>query len=145
MNRERTDEVRDDRWENCWESWWEDGWETCWGNWWKTDRIDAIGWAAIFIWAAIVLLAGSAGYADRYAWWDGWSLFLAGAGAIILIEVGARMVLTEVRRPIAMAAIFGVFLFGLGLDGLLKGDWFWPVLLGAVGATILVRAITRRA
>ena len=128
MDKQRTEEVQNEGWENgC-----------------RSDRVDAIGWAGIFIWAALVLLAGSTGYADRFAWWDGWSAFLAGAGAIILIGTGARMVLPDVKRPVAITAIFGVFLLGLGLEGLISGNWFWPVLLGAVGATILVRTIARR-
>ncbi len=48
------------------------------------DSLDSIVWAAVFIWAGVVLfLAMSLGYSDE----QGWSLFFLGAGGLVSGEM----------------------------------------------------------
>ena len=54
--------------------------ESGWDDWWTSDRLDAVGWAAIFIWGAVVVLASYTDFAEDYSWWDGWGVFFVGAG-----------------------------------------------------------------
>lgn len=49
-----------------------DPWEKSWEEAWKTDRLDAVGWAALFIWGALVVLATNTSFQDDFSWWDGW-------------------------------------------------------------------------
>ena len=87
-------------------------------EWWRQDRLDTIGWAAAFIWAALVLLAETTGFAADYTWWDGWAVFFTGAGAITLTATLFRLLMPEYRRPWVGSLIFGLILLSVGI-----GDW----------------------
>lgn len=72
-----------------------------------------------------------------YCWWDGWALFFAGVGAIVLVEAYVRIRVPEYRKPVVSSIIFGLFMLAIGLDGL---GWSlaWPAALGAIGIVILL-------
>lgn len=42
-----------------------------WDEKWRRDRVNAVGWAAILIWGALVLLAEATDYKDHFSWWEG--------------------------------------------------------------------------
>ena len=47
----------------------------CWcGGCMGSDRVDSVGWGAIFIWGALILLAEIMNYAANFSWRDGWAL-----------------------------------------------------------------------
>ena len=110
----------------------------CWcGGCMKSDRLDSAGWGAIFIWGALILLAESMNYAANFSWWDGWALFFAGVGTIVLVGAYVRIRVPEYRKPVVSSIIFGLFMLAIGLDGL---GWSlaWPAALGAIGIVILL-------
>lgn len=114
-----------------------------WGKqWWRSNRLDAVGWALIFIWAGLVLLAESTDYSSTFPWWDGWFVFFAGAGIIVLIEAFIRMVFPAFRKRIMILLIIGFVLLSIGLGKLV--NLLWPFLLISVGIIILVRTFVRR-
>ncbi|TET45144.1 hypothetical protein E3J62_08525 [candidate division TA06 bacterium] len=117
--------------------WSKERWETCW----RKDRLDAVGWAAIFIWAALVILAGTTGFGAKFSWWNGWAVFFTGAGAIVLLGTAIRLVIPEYRKEVLVGVIFGCILLAIGL-----GDWgwFWPLVLIAIAIAILAKAFSRR-
>lgn len=119
------------------EEWCKDWWE----DWWRNDRIDAVGWAVVFIWGALVLLAQTTNFAANFSWWDGWGVFFTGAGVIVLVETVIRLQIPAYRRKWVGSLIFGLILLGIGL-----GDWgwFWPLVLFAIGVIILVSTLGRR-
>jgi hypothetical protein len=100
----------------------------------RPDTLDPIIWAAAFIWAGVVWFAGSLGYLDGQAW----SLFFFGAGVLVLIELGIRLLVPVHRRDLLGTLIWAGVLFWLG-------DWdlLWPVILIAIGASILLRGYFR--
>ena len=131
MPEERPDEMRQEE-----ES---KGLECCW----RSDRIDAFAWAAIFIWGGQVLLAGATGFAANFTWWNGWSVFLTGAGVIVLIEAGVRLLVPEHRQPLVWNLICGFILLGFGL-GDTAWRWVLPLVLIVIGLTVFRGALARR-
>jgi hypothetical protein len=111
-------------------------------EWWQQDRGDALGWALAFIWAALVVLAEVTGYAGNYSWWDGWGVFFAGAGAIMLGGTLIRMLVPEYSRPgVAWGLVCGAVMLGIGLGDL--AAWIWPLLLASIAGGILWNAFVR--
>lgn len=115
-----------------------------WDEKWRRDRINAVNWAAILIWGALVLIAHTTDFRDRFAWWETWAVFLAGAGAIFLLVALARLLMPEHRRPVAGSVILGLVLLGVGLGGLIEWNFIWVVVLIVIAVVILLRAFTAR-
>lgn len=117
-------------------------WSGGWDEWWSSDRLDALGWAAIFIWGAVVVLATYTDFSQDLSWWDGWGVFFLGAGAITLVEAVARLFIPQYRSKWAWTFMWGMIVLSIGLGALF--GWAWLALaLVAVGVVILVDA-TRR-
>ena len=74
-----------------------------------------MGWAAIFIWGGLVLLAGTTDYAVNFGAWNGWAVFLTGAGIIVLVGAAIRLLLRGHRRAVAGHLICGFMLLAVGL------------------------------
>lgn len=111
-------------------------------DWHVADRLDAIGWASVFIWGALVLLAHVTDFAESVSWWDGWGVFFTGVAAIVLIGTAIRWLVPRYRRAgLALGLVFGLILLGIGLGGIVI--WIWAVLLGTIGITILYRVFVR--
>lgn len=116
---------------------------------WRRDPLGSVIWAIILIWAGVVLLASNLGYLDKLELpfsrlpWDvpfiestGWTLFFLGAGVIVLGEVVVRLLVPTYRQNVMGAIIGAMVLFALGL-----GNWtlIWPLILIAIGASMLLR------
>ena len=117
-----------------------------WGEKWRRDRVNAVVWASVLVWAALVILAETTDFADDNfsSWWEAWAVFFAGFGAIILLGTFYRMAVPEHRRPIAGGLIFGFILLGVGLGELLDSwDYVWVVILIAIALVILFHAFIR--
>lgn len=99
-------------------------------GWWRQDRLDAIGWAVLFIWGAIVMLANY-----------GWGVFFAGAGVIVLLGTFIRLLIPQYRRSLVGGFIFGLILLAIGLGG---WNWIWPLALIAIAITILVSTFAHK-
>lgn len=97
------------------------------------DRLSQLTWGGTVLWAGIVFLMGLS---------DPWSWIFSGAGALILIEVAARMVIPDYRaRPGARLVLGVVFLMiGLGI-GFSFGS-LWPLILIAIGVSLLISRLT---
>lgn len=117
-------------------------WEELWDSFWRVDRLDALWWAAGFIWAGLVLLVETAGLVESVAWWNGWSVFFSGAGVLTLAVSLLRMVLPAYRRKVIAGQVFGLILLAIGLSGF----WavIWPLALISVGLVIIGGAFARR-
>lgn len=111
---------------------------------WRRDRGNALVWAAILIWGALVILAETTDYKENFSWWEGWAVFFAGAGAIVLLGTLIRLLKPEHRRPVIGGLIFGLILLGIGLGGLVGAGWVWVVILLVLASIILISAFFRR-
>ena len=120
----------------------------------QRDPLGAIIWAVILIWVGIVLLVENMGYIEKLGLrlnfadlpfdvpfvGDSWSLIFLGIGVIVLIEIAIRLLIPDYRRSVMGSAIFVVVCFGLAFG---SWDLIWPLILIAIGASILLRGIFR--
>ncbi len=117
--------------------------EKNWDEKWRRDPLNAAGWAAIFIWAGLVLLADNMGFLKPFERLDAWALILIGAGLIVLAEVVVRLLVPAYRKPVVGSIIFGVILLGGGLGNIIGWGVIWPVVLIGLGIIILARGFFR--
>ncbi|MDP2919532.1 MAG: hypothetical protein Q8O43_04865 [Dehalococcoidia bacterium] len=121
--------------------------EKNWDEKWRRDPINAICWAAVFIWAGLGLLAETTGWGpNTFNWWVTWAVILAGAGVIFILCAFIRLLMPEHRRPVAGNVILGFILLGVGLGKLT--DWGFSIIgavvLIGIGVIILLGGIFRR-
>ncbi|MGE5225065.1 MAG: hypothetical protein ACM3PY_21730 [Omnitrophica WOR_2 bacterium] len=117
--------------------------EKNWEEKWRRDPLNAIVWAVIFIWAGFVLLVFNLGLVF-IGGADAWSVILVGAGLIVLIEIAVRLLIPAYRRPISGSLIFAVILIGIGLGSIFGWNIVWPLILVAIGISIIVRGLFRQ-
>jgi hypothetical protein len=126
-----------------------------------SDALSGVIGATVLIWAGVVFLAGNLGYLyvftgildslgiSPYSWdWEmpffdprTWQVFFIGAGVIVLFEVVIRLLVPSYRRRMMGTFIGVIVMFALGL-----GQWtvIWPLVLIAIGLSILLRGLFRR-
>jgi hypothetical protein len=125
---------------------------------WRRDPLGSITWAAILIWAGLVLLADNLGMLkaftlpfyqilpERLLWLNPevWSVILIGAGLIVLIEVVLRLLVPALRRHVGGNLVLAAILIGAGLGNIYGWNLVWPFVLIAIGIGFLLRGFTRR-
>ncbi len=111
-------------------------------DWWRSDKLDAVGWAAIFFWGGMVLLMDNMNYSESYLWWDSSSVFFAGAGIIVITEALIRIVLPAFRKRIMLLLVIGFVMLAIGLGHLI--GMLWPLVLFSIGIIILIKTFVRR-
>jgi hypothetical protein len=124
----------------------------------RRDPLGAIIWAFILIWIGVVWLADNLGYLDQIrsalavespAWLEriglgAWPLVFIGAGVILLFEVLIRLVVPAYRRSVTGTIILAVVFIGIGLGNLTNWSLIWPLILIAIGVSIVFRALFHR-
>lgn len=115
-----------------------------WDEKWRRDRVNALLWALILIWGAVVIILETTGAADDISWWQGWAVFFVGAGAILLLTAFYRFMVPEHRRAITGNVIIGLVLLAIGLGSLISWNYIWVIVLIAIALVILLRAFVPR-
>jgi hypothetical protein len=114
---------------------------------WRRDPLGAVVWAGILIWAGLVFLAGNLGFlADlriRGAYVEAWSVIFIGASVIVFLEAVVRLVMPAYRRAVGGTIFFAFVLLGIGLGNLVGWDVVGPLILIALGLSVLVRGFFR--
>jgi len=118
--------------------------EKNWEEKWRRDPLSGIVWAAILIWAGLVLLVDNLGFLARLERLDAWAVIFIGAGLIVLLGVAVRLLVPAYRRAVTGALILGLVLIGIGLGNLLSWNVIWPLILIILGVFILVRGLIWR-
>ena len=111
---------------------------------WRRDPLSGMVWAAILIWAGLVLLADNLRLLASFERLQAWALILIGAGVILLLEVVIRLTVPAYRRAVVGTLILGLVLIGAGLGEVLSWDVIGPLVLIGVGVFILARVFWRR-
>jgi hypothetical protein len=109
----------------------------------RNDPLSVMAWAAVLVWAGLVLLAENL-WPKLLGGWEAWSIILIGAGVIFLLEALVQLLRPEYRRPIGGTVIFAVILMAIGLGDALNWVVIWPIALIVIGAVLLARAVVRR-
>ena len=115
-----------------------------WDEKWRRDRVNTVGWAAILIWGALVILGETTNFKDHFSWWEGWAVFFTGAGAILLLAAFYRLLVPAHRRAVAGNVILGLVFLGIGLGELISWNYIWVIVLIAIAIMILIRAFVPR-
>ncbi len=115
--------------------------EKSWDEKWRRDPLSALVWAAILIWAGLVLLASNLGLLGRFEQLDAWALIFIGAGLLVLLEVVVRLLVPEYRRPVTGTLVFGIILLAIGLGNLVGWTLIWPLVLIIIGVSIVLRGL----
>jgi hypothetical protein len=123
----------------------------------RRDPLGAVIWAAILIWAGVVLLLNNMGYLEGIKdmvqaqvpdWIAGsmgvWGLIFFGAGIILLIEVLLRLVVPAWRRSVTGTLIVAFVFIGIGLSNLVAWEIIWPLILIGIGIVIVIRVLFGR-
>lgn len=118
--------------------------EKTWEEKWSRDPLNAAAWALILIWAGVVLLANNLNLLDWFPRLEFWTLFLLGAGAILLLEVGVRLAFPTYRQPVLGTLIVAIVFVAIGLGGLISWQCLLPLAVIAVGFYLLFRIFFRR-
>jgi len=114
----------------------------------QRDPLNNAAWAAILIWAGVVMLLANLeilsdvnilGYRVQ-----AWSLGFLGAGVIVLIEMVARMIIPAYRRNVGGTFIFAVVLIAVGLGEIVSWSVVGPLILIALGVSVLLGGLFRR-
>lgn len=128
---------------------------------WYRDPVSSLVTAAILIWAGVVLLSNNLGYAGVFTnileslpiqtsdlGWDLYfasselvQVFFLGAGLIWLLEALVRLAVPSYRQPVTGTFILAVVSFAIAL-----GNWsiIWPLVLIAIGLSVLLRSVLRK-
>ncbi|MGD8398397.1 MAG: hypothetical protein PVG11_06035 [Anaerolineae bacterium] len=114
-----------------------------WDEKWRRDPVDAAMWAFILIWAGVVLLASNLDLFGGLEGFDLWAIGFLGAGAIVLLAAGFRLLFPAYRRPLAGNVIFGLILIGIGLGNLIDWVIVVPLVLILIGAGLLFTGLFR--
>ena len=115
-----------------------------WDEKWRRDRVNALLWALILIWGAVVIILEATGVNNDISWWQGWAVFFDGAGAILLLTAFYRLMVPEHRRAITGNVIIGLVLLAVGLGDLISWSYIWVIVLIAIALMILLRAFVPR-
>ncbi|MBN1977622.1 MAG: hypothetical protein JW918_09495 [Anaerolineae bacterium] len=129
----------------------------------QDDLLSSVVGAVFLIWLGAVLLAANTGFLDTFTkilaslsikpyalpfefplpffTLEAAQVFFIGAGVILLFEVVIRLLVPVYRRRVLGTIIGAIIFFSLGL-----GNWqvVGPLILVAIGVTILFRGFTRR-
>lgn len=104
-----------------------------------SDRLSQFTWGSMVLWAGLVFVLGNAGVDmfthDRFAWIAG------GAGAMLVAEAGARLMIPEFRARPGARLVAGASLLILGLGLGFGFGSLWPVFLIVIGAMLLLNQL----
>lgn len=110
-----------------------------WNKFYKSGKIDAIGWAIIFFWGAIVLATEAMGYASNFSWWNGWAVFFTGFGTIAIIGAIISTYVKDYDKA-GWNFIVGLVMIGFSLGFTFNTNWIWVIVILAIGVIILLGA-----
>jgi hypothetical protein len=122
----------------------------------RRDPLSAIIWALILIWAGLVFLADNMGMLASFRLPAGvvpgagfihpeaWSVIFVGGGVILLAEVVIRLLVPIYRQPVGGTIFLAAVFLGIGLGNIFGWNVVWPLILIALGLSVLLRGAWRR-
>ena len=123
---------------------------------WRRDPLGSITWAIILILGGVVFLAENLGWLknlDLKHFFpetmtihnpSAWSIVLMGAGVILLLQVVVRLAAPAYRSPVGGSLVLAAILLGSGLGSIFGWELVGPLVVIAIGVSILVRGSWRK-
>ena len=106
-----------------------------------SDRLSQFTMGGIVLWSGVVLMlntmAATSGMFDKP-----WAWIMGGAGALLLVEVAARLTLPEFRARPGARLVTGLVLLAVGLGVGISIGTLWPLILIAVGLGLLLNHLS---
>lgn len=106
-------------------------------RWLGWDRLDALWWALVLTWGALVLILDSTSLPDRVDWWDRSGVFWVGVGSLALIGIPIRLVVRRYRSKLGWTLFWASLFLAVGL-GELAGRAWHALPLVTIAGLILV-------
>lgn len=97
-----------------------------------SDRLSQFTWGGAVLWAGIVFMLGLG---------NPWAWILGGGGTLLLAEVGVRLAVPEYRAKPGARLVFGTVLLSVGLGIGIGFSNLWPLILIAIGASLLLNRL----
>ncbi len=126
----------------------------------ERDMLSSIAWAVILIWAGLVFLGNNLGWWTnlglnvRNTWsfsgFANWAAFNSfhmialGAGFIVIIEVILRLLMPTFNAHVGGKLVLAAFLIGWGLSPIVNWYIIWPLILIALGVSVMLRGIIQK-
>jgi hypothetical protein len=109
----------------------------------QRKRLESFWWAAVFIWAGLVLVADFLDVLPEIREANAWSWIFLGAGIFGLIGALVRLYSSDLPNPTGGDYFWSGLFFVIGASGFF-GDWItFPLALILVGVAILANLIFR--
>ena len=118
--------------------------EKNWEEKWRRDPLNAAVWALIIIWLGVVLLASSLNLLGWVPFFETWSLVFLGAGVLLLLEAGIRLIMPEYRQPVWGNLILGAVFVAIALADIISWECILPAVVIGLGLWLLFSGIFRR-
>lgn len=122
----------------------------------RRDPVNAVVWAAILVWAGLVLLASNLGMLNNLRGiapnlpgfeflgrLEAWAIIFVGAGVILLIGALVRLLVPDYRGAVSGSIFLGLLFIGIGLGDIFGWNIIWPLILIAFGISVLLRGFLR--
>ena len=113
----------------------------------RSDPLSNMIWAAILIWAGVAFLVTNLDLFQGVPFlgdFEGWDLAFAGAGVIVLAEVGIRLPVPSYSGPVIGRLILALILLSIGLGETVGWELLWPIVIIAIGVLMLFGGALRR-
>ena len=113
---------------------------------WRRDTLGGTIWALALIWAGVVLLVMTLNisFFEWLDWEKAWGAILIGAALLLAIEIAVRLMLPSYAAPLRGRIILASILGIIGLSNFINVE-LWPLIIIAVGLSLLLRGFTNRA
>lgn len=106
-------------------------------------REDPLG--GVFFGLFLIVVAGIYLFRDRLPGEEWLPWIVVGAGCVFLLEALVRSIKAEYRRPSFGRAVLGVILVVVGAGIVYGFEEYWPVIIIAIGALLLIYYIRQSA
>ena len=110
----------------------------------ERKRLEAFWWAAVLIWAGVVLVADYLGILPQIREENVWSWIFLGAGAFGLLGALIRVVSDELPNPTGWDYFWSALFLIIGAAGFVGGGIAFPFALIVIGVAILANVLFRR-